>query len=206
LGYVAGFLVATAVACGGATHRADPPVTDPTATTHGTTTTTAPAGSGTTTTLPRDADTLDLATPPVLRTGGDDFPSVVDQIVFYVDWVFHHPDVDALEKVYAEGGAGLAEAQANVQAYVDRGVKDRGDPTAVSGVKVLSTVDANHVTVYAVFTVPAYDVVDARTDTVVEHREGRPPAGWSYELARDPADPNAHWLVVSRTDLGELPG
>jgi hypothetical protein len=135
-----------------------------------------------------------------------DFPAVMDQIVFYVDWVFHHPDLEALKKVYVEGGSGIAEVDIDIQQYLDSGWKDRGDPTAVSGVKVLSTVDANHVTVYAVFTVPPYDVVDTRTDAVVSHHVGRPAAGWSYELARDPADPNAHWLVVSRTDLGDLPG
>ena len=59
--------------------------------------------------------------------------------------------------------------------------------------------------VYAVFTVPPYDVVSASTGELVEHRPGRAPAGWSYELVHDGADPNAHWLVVNRTDLGELP-
>ncbi len=199
-------LILGAAACSGESEAADPAdeATTTTAADRTTTTTTDATGTTSSTSLPRDGETLDLPTPPALRTGGEDFASIIDQMVFYIGWVYHHPDPALVSNVYVENSPAWTASRQGVQDYVDRGVKDQGEPTAVSNVKVLSTIDANHIVVYAVFTVPPYDVVDAGTGAVVEHRPGRPPAGWSYELVRDPNDPNAHWLVLNRSDLGEL--
>ena len=205
--WVAAAAVVLAACSGGGSPSAgdDPSTTDGGGATTTTAADTTTTGSTTSTTLPRDGTTLDLPTPPVLRTGGEDFGSIIDQMVFYIAWVYHHPDPALVSNVYVENSPAWETSRAGVQAYVDRGVKDRGEPTVVSDVRVLETIDANHVVVYAVFTVPPYNVVSVSTGEVVEHRPGRAATGWSYELVRDGADPNGHWLVVNRTDLGELP-
>jgi hypothetical protein len=174
---------------------------DSRSTTSATTATTA--GSTTSSSLARNGETLLRSTPPPLLNTGDDYAKIVDSMVFYMDWVTTHPDTSLVKNVYAENGQAWQRSFDTVKQLIDKGWADRGEPTTTDGIRVIKQFDADHVLLYAKLTVPPFDYVDA-TGHVVAHNTGRPPHGWSYELARNTKDGNGEWFVINRTDLGEV--
>jgi hypothetical protein len=189
------------VACGG-NEAAEPTTTtapDPT-----TTVTAAPTTTTTTaTTVPTPTTTYAQADePPELVQTGEDFAAIMDSVLAFSEWLSVHPDPARVLDYSKAGSPHFEQTTAVVQALVDQRLHTDGlRPAYITETSVLERLSDDLVLVYVAIVNPAFDFL-AADGSVVRSEPDSPPRGFSFQLERQV---DSRWLVVERTDLGEIP-